>query len=729
MLGFKIGPTNERHTSTLQPHKRLKHHSIGCGWCGVFVTAAMFIAEKIMKIILTVLLCFIYHAGVEGKVTITSLGCESANGLSSHLTVGREYTMYCSITSPNNRPVIVWMIAPNSSITVIRNTVASVDSFTARLVKSDGNSIIASLTFTATASLDQKIIACQDSPIGVSLIRDECRLQIGNFGFTLKSTRSRSTTSNRAGPNHTLPVTSIGAKSTSTVLTTSTRARSTSTVLTTSTRAGSTSTVLVISTRAGSTSNVPVTSTRASTASFQPRPTLATTTLSRVWSTVSSTSKTTSLTPVTTNTVSPTSGKRIVNVIVIPVVAVTVVIAIITGICLLSICVCKKRLFRKYGNSHDHSNPASHIQSTNEDFSVPPPPVYDIITMEPKMPSQSPDLQRREYTMYCSITGPNNPPVVAWIIAPNYSITIVNKNTVASVGGFTARVVNSDGNSITSSLTFTATASLDQKVIVCQDSPIGVSLIRDECRIQIGNPGSSFRSKSITSTKAESTPTVPAQSTEARSSSNTKSTQARSTSTISTTSTQAGSTSIVSKTGSTSTVSTSSFGPRPTLATTTLPTVIWSTVSSTPQTTLLTPVATNTASPVSPTSGKRIVNIIVIPVVAVTVVNAIITGICLLSICICKKRPFRKNGNSHDHSNPISHIELTNQDISIPPPPVYDYITVEPNVLTQPSDLHNQSTNESISVLPLPGYDNITIEPKVPTQSPGLQYEEPQPLS
>ena len=123
--------------------------------------------------------------GVEGTATITSLGCESANGLSSHLTVGREYTMYCSVTinGSNKPPVAVWIIAPNYSIIVAKNLVVSFGSFTARFVKSDSNSITASLTFTATASLDQKVIACQDS-IGVSLVRDECLVQIGNCKYT-----------------------------------------------------------------------------------------------------------------------------------------------------------------------------------------------------------------------------------------------------------------------------------------------------------------------------------------------------------------------------------------------------------------------------------------------------------------------------------------------------------------------------------------------------------------
>ena len=121
--------------------------------------------------------------GVKGTATITSLGCVSGNGLSTHLTVGREYTMYCSITSPNDRPVVVWMIGPNYSITITKNIVVSAGNFTARLVKSDGKSVAASLTFTATASLDQKVIACMDSSIGVSLIRDECRLQIGNCKY------------------------------------------------------------------------------------------------------------------------------------------------------------------------------------------------------------------------------------------------------------------------------------------------------------------------------------------------------------------------------------------------------------------------------------------------------------------------------------------------------------------------------------------------------------------
>ena len=125
--------------------------------------------------------------GVEGTATITSLGCESANGLSSHLTVGREYTMYCSVTITGSKPpVVVWIIAPNYSIKVAKNVVASAGSFTARFVKSDMNSIIASLTFTATASLDQKVIACQDR-IGVSLVRDECRVQIGNRKLLLSS--------------------------------------------------------------------------------------------------------------------------------------------------------------------------------------------------------------------------------------------------------------------------------------------------------------------------------------------------------------------------------------------------------------------------------------------------------------------------------------------------------------------------------------------------------------
>ena len=123
--------------------------------------------------------------GVEGTATITSLGCESANGLSSHLTVGREYTMYCSVTINGSKPpVVAWIIAPNHLIVVTKNTVVYSGSFIARFVKSDMNSITASLTFTATASLDQKVIACQDS-IGVSLVKDECLVQIGNCKLLL----------------------------------------------------------------------------------------------------------------------------------------------------------------------------------------------------------------------------------------------------------------------------------------------------------------------------------------------------------------------------------------------------------------------------------------------------------------------------------------------------------------------------------------------------------------
>ena len=127
------------------------------------------------------LLVLLYIVGVEGTATITSLCCESANGLSSHLTVGREYTMYCSITGSNRPPIIIWAFSHDIfTLPVPENGAeASYNGFSARFVRSDVKSITASLTFTATASLDQIVIACQDTP-EVSLVRDECRIQIGN---------------------------------------------------------------------------------------------------------------------------------------------------------------------------------------------------------------------------------------------------------------------------------------------------------------------------------------------------------------------------------------------------------------------------------------------------------------------------------------------------------------------------------------------------------------------
>ena len=120
--------------------------------------------------------------GVEGTATITSLGCDSANGLSSPLTIGREYTMYCTITRSNNEPPIVVWTSPNGrSLTVSENNcVAFLGVFSARFVRSDEKSITASLTFTATTSLDQIVIGCQDTN-GVSL--DECRIQIGKCKY------------------------------------------------------------------------------------------------------------------------------------------------------------------------------------------------------------------------------------------------------------------------------------------------------------------------------------------------------------------------------------------------------------------------------------------------------------------------------------------------------------------------------------------------------------------
>ena len=124
---------------------------------------------------------------MEGTATITSLGCESANGLSSHLIVGREYTMYCSITRSNRPPVVVWTLPNGRSLTVSENgCVAFLGGFTARFVRSDVNSITASLTFTATASLDQIVIACQDAN-GGSSVRDECHMQIGNCKYRSSS--------------------------------------------------------------------------------------------------------------------------------------------------------------------------------------------------------------------------------------------------------------------------------------------------------------------------------------------------------------------------------------------------------------------------------------------------------------------------------------------------------------------------------------------------------------
>ena len=122
------------------------------------------------------LLVLLYIVRVEARTaTITSLGCESADGLSSHLTVGREYTMYCSITGSNRPPIIIWAFSHDIfTLPAPENGAeASYNGFSARFVRSDVKSITASLTFTATASLDQIVIACQDTP-EVSLVRDEC---------------------------------------------------------------------------------------------------------------------------------------------------------------------------------------------------------------------------------------------------------------------------------------------------------------------------------------------------------------------------------------------------------------------------------------------------------------------------------------------------------------------------------------------------------------------------
>ena len=120
---------------------------------------------------------------MEGAATITSLGCHSANGLSSPLTIGREYTMYCTITRSNEPPIVVWTV-PHAGVilTVPENTGngPSGNEFHASFVGSDANSITADLTFTATASNDQIVIGCQDTN-GVSL--DECRIQIGNCKY------------------------------------------------------------------------------------------------------------------------------------------------------------------------------------------------------------------------------------------------------------------------------------------------------------------------------------------------------------------------------------------------------------------------------------------------------------------------------------------------------------------------------------------------------------------
>ena len=141
-------------------------------------------------VLIQLLIVLLFIAGVEGAATVTSLGCDSANGLSSQLTIGREYTMYCTITRSNKPPVVVWTVdLPHAGLvilTVPENTGRGPfgNGFYASFVGSDANSITASLMFTATASCDQTVIGCQDTT-GASLVRDECRIQIGNCKYYL----------------------------------------------------------------------------------------------------------------------------------------------------------------------------------------------------------------------------------------------------------------------------------------------------------------------------------------------------------------------------------------------------------------------------------------------------------------------------------------------------------------------------------------------------------------
>ena len=118
---------------------------------------------------------------MKGTATITSLGCES--GLSSQLTVGREYTMYCTIT---NKEAVVWIIDINNGTYLRVSKGASLlfaSGFAGRFVKSNRTSVTASLTFTASASLNQRVIACQDDFGSSFTFKDECQLQTGNCKY------------------------------------------------------------------------------------------------------------------------------------------------------------------------------------------------------------------------------------------------------------------------------------------------------------------------------------------------------------------------------------------------------------------------------------------------------------------------------------------------------------------------------------------------------------------
>ena len=123
---------------------------------------------------------------MKGTATITSLGCES--GLSSQLTVGREYTMYCTIT---NKETVVWTITSNThnsiSLEVGKGASSIASGFAGRFVKSNRTSITASLTFTASASLNQRVIACQDDFGSSFMVKDECQLQTGNCKYKYSS--------------------------------------------------------------------------------------------------------------------------------------------------------------------------------------------------------------------------------------------------------------------------------------------------------------------------------------------------------------------------------------------------------------------------------------------------------------------------------------------------------------------------------------------------------------
>lgn len=95
------------------------------------------------------------------------------------MALGDEYTILCAASNTNrkNFKSIHWIVPPNSSRLVVSKEVrkSTAGDFIARFGAIDDNIILCSLTFTANANLNQKVIICRDP---ATLDSVECRLRI-----------------------------------------------------------------------------------------------------------------------------------------------------------------------------------------------------------------------------------------------------------------------------------------------------------------------------------------------------------------------------------------------------------------------------------------------------------------------------------------------------------------------------------------------------------------------